>query len=195
MLDLTSHAVITVTAPTVEPVTLEQMKEHSRVDDEESDAYITALIPAARRALEDETGRAFMDQVLRVRLDSVPCSREILLPRAPLQSLVAITYINTAGATVTFTGVVDAITEQKPGRLVLRAGYDWPSDVAERAGAFMIEFRAGAASLGALDPLIVHGVRFLVHHWFTNREPVNVGNIVTPIPRALDAITSLLRVY
>jgi uncharacterized phiE125 gp8 family phage protein len=195
MLDCLARPVIVTVAPTEEPLTLAEMKEHLRVDTDAEDAYITALIPAARTMLEQETGRAFLQQSLRLRLDGAPSSRDILLPRAPLQSVSAIQYINTAGATIAFASPVDAITESTPGRISLRDGYDWPSDVAARAGAFWIDYIAGAASVEALDPRIVHAVRFLVSHWYANREPVNIGNIVNPLPRAVDALRDQLKVW
>jgi uncharacterized phiE125 gp8 family phage protein len=197
MLNLSARPVIVTVAPTVEPVTLAQMKVHCRIESDETleDDYIEELIVAARTTLEQETGRAFLQQTLRLRLDGAPSHRELLLPRAPLQSVSAIQYVNTASATVTFSGTIDAITEAEPGRIVLREGSDWPTDVAERAGSFWIDFVAGVPTVEALDPRIVHAVRLLTHHWWVNREPVNIGNIVTPLSRAIESLRDQLKVW
>lgn len=47
-----------ITAATVEPITLAQAKAHLRVAHDGDDALITAIIAAAREAVELETGRA-----------------------------------------------------------------------------------------------------------------------------------------
>lgn len=195
MLDLTASPVAVITPPSVEPVTVAQMKEHLRIDSDTEDSYLAALIPAARVTIEQETNRAFLSQTLRLRLDTPPSARELILPRAPLQAVTSITYTTTAGDSAAFSGTLDAITEQTPARVRLRDGYEWPSDVAQRAGAFAITYTAGAPNVAALDPRIIHAVRFLVAHWYAHREPVNVGNIVNPLPRAIDALCWQLRVF
>lgn len=50
--------------PTIEPVTLEEVKEHLRIDSNEEDPLINSYIEAARIIAEDSTGRKFISQTL-----------------------------------------------------------------------------------------------------------------------------------
>lgn len=61
-----------ITQPEIEPVTLAEMKRHLRTFSSvtEDDPDITALITAAREWVEDETGRALIDQQWRLTIDS-----------------------------------------------------------------------------------------------------------------------------
>jgi len=74
-----------VTPPTIEPVTLEEVKLHLRVDGTEEDSLISALITAARQKAEEYTKRAFITQSWELALDSV--SGKVYLPRPPVQAI------------------------------------------------------------------------------------------------------------
>jgi uncharacterized phiE125 gp8 family phage protein len=70
------------TAPAVEPVTLTEAKQHLRVDIDDDDTYIEALIVAARQYAEEYLDRALISQQLAVRMDTFPYEFE--LPRPPM---------------------------------------------------------------------------------------------------------------
>jgi len=74
-----------VTPPTIEPVTLEEVKLHLRVDGTEEDSLISALITAARQKAEEYTKRAFITQSWELALDSA--SGKVYLPRPPVQAI------------------------------------------------------------------------------------------------------------
>jgi uncharacterized phiE125 gp8 family phage protein len=61
-----------VTAPAVEPVSLEQAKVHLRVDTADDDALIGMLISAARAHAENVCRRAFVTQQWDLFLDAFP---------------------------------------------------------------------------------------------------------------------------
>jgi gp6-like head-tail connector protein len=61
-----------VTQPDIEPVTLEEMRMHLRVFGTDEDAMILGLIVSAREWVEDETGRALIDQSWRLTLSEDP---------------------------------------------------------------------------------------------------------------------------
>jgi len=60
----------TVTGPTQEPVTLQEVKEYLRVDDATDERVVRPFIETARRFCEEHTGRALMSQTLRLYLDA-----------------------------------------------------------------------------------------------------------------------------
>ncbi len=86
------------TAPSVEPITLTEGKLHLKVDGNDDNTLITALIKTVRRLAEAETKRAFITQTWQMYLDSAPA--EIRIPKAPLQSIESIKVISAVQDTV-----------------------------------------------------------------------------------------------
>lgn len=196
-------AVKVITAPSVEPISLEQAKAHLRVDTTDQDDLIESLISAARERIEDETGRALITQTLEIALDYfveppdlryvtypyLTPAKAILLPRPPLQSLKRITYIDGDGnevllhdevgsPTVISDLVVDTYSE--PGRLVPASGGNWPS-VQDRANAVVIRYTAGYASADDVPKPIVQAILLLLGHLHENPSAVSEQKYELPM--------------
>ena len=91
-----------ITAPTVEPVTLVEAKQRLRIDTDESDDDLWALLVAARQEIDGQhgwLGRALLTQTWELTLAAWP--GRIRLPLPPTQELVGITYRAPDGALVT----------------------------------------------------------------------------------------------
>src|SRR6185312_8936387 len=78
-----------LTAPAVEPLTLDEAKSYLRIDTADEDATVTALIAAARLHVEALTRRALVTQTWRLTLDAWPEDGRIPVRPAPLRSLAA----------------------------------------------------------------------------------------------------------
>lgn len=205
-LSITDPARVTiVTAPAVEPwlVSDAEVDHHVKRDSSEDDAYVTALISAARRHIERLTGLSLVNQTLKATYDRLPSvagvtAREIDLPRAPLVSIGAVTYLDQNGAAATFSAdnysAVNAGCAGAFGRLALKPSADWP-DLGDYRGALSVEFTAGFGSAASAVPADLRlAVLWLAAWWYETRTPVNVGNIVNPLPHHLDALIDAHRV-
>jgi len=95
------RSVYVSTAPTVEPVTVEEAKVFCRIDTTDDDVLITSLIKAAREASEHYTGRAYITQTLKYVLDTD--SRFLPLPKPPFSAVSTVKYLN---STKTWTTMV-----------------------------------------------------------------------------------------
>ena len=93
------------TAPSVEPITLDEAKNHLKIDSAEDNALISSKIITARQWAEKETKRAFITQTLEMYLDSAPA--EIEIPRPPLQSVESIKTISAVESSVDQTSAKD----------------------------------------------------------------------------------------
>lgn len=174
-------------APAGEPITLAEAKAWLRVDGTEEDVLILALIEAARAYVETFTGRALITQQWELALDGFP-DREIVLPRAPLASVQSVKYYDGAGTLQTFASAgyfVD--TRAEPGRVVLHADYDWPA-VQSRPSSVAVAYTVGYGTPSQVPQGLRTALRFTVAHWFTNRTPVNIGNIVNTIPASAESL-------
>ena len=82
-----------ITAPTIEPVSLEELRIHLRLDyDIEEDESLDALVESCRGYVEDFTRRALLTQTWDYYLDEFPSGNYIKLPFGNLQSVTRITY-------------------------------------------------------------------------------------------------------
>lgn len=118
-----------VTAPQTEPVSLDEAKDHLRVTTNDDDVKITGYITAARKWVENHTSRALITQTWDMWIKSFPLSTEaIYIPKAPMQSVTSITYVDSNGSDQTVTSsIYTADTDSDPGRVYLAYDQSWPT--------------------------------------------------------------------
>ncbi len=78
---------ILITPPAVEPVTLADAKAYLRVDNDDDDGVISALIAGARSHIEAQTRRALITQAWRLVRDAWPGDGRIAVLPSPLQQI------------------------------------------------------------------------------------------------------------
>jgi uncharacterized phiE125 gp8 family phage protein len=141
-----------VTEPTVEPLTLAEVKTHLHEDlsDASNDALITTLIAVARQAAEHRTQRALMLQTLEQTLDAFPVATDtnplaaIELEMPPVVDVTSVTYTDADGATITLSNTLYTLdAAREPAQLVpsYSAG-KWPATQGSVA-AVRVRYRAG----------------------------------------------------
>lgn len=173
-----------ITAPSVEPVSVAELKAHLRVTSSADDGYLGTLITAAREYAEQQTGRALAEQTREYTADAFPRCGVLRLGFAPVVSISSVKYLDETGAEQTLDASVYTVdTQSEPGALVLKVNQDWP-DTAILPAAVRVRYVCGAAA----RPLLKQAVLFIAAHWYEQRLPVNVGNIVNEIPHTLNAI-------
>ena len=80
---------ILLTAPAIEPLSLDETKAFLRVEHSDDDQLIASLVAAARMHVEAQTQLAFITQGWRVVLDCWPqCGRIVVRP-GPLKAITA----------------------------------------------------------------------------------------------------------
>jgi uncharacterized phiE125 gp8 family phage protein len=187
-----------VTPPGTEPLSVADAKLYCRVDHAAEDALFTSLAKAARQHLERLTGRALAEQTLQVTLPGFPRCKELPIPRPPLVSVTSVTYLDADGDAVVLVEDTDYAvnTESLPGALYAESG--WPSTIRGRSDAVRIVYVAGhgAAGAEALPENALVALRYLVSHWYTNRDTINLrfASDATIIPFTVKALASTLQV-
>ena len=137
--------------PYMEPVTLDEIKDHLRMQTINSfDSQLLGLITASREWVEDVTGRALVQQTWKYYLQDWPSGDEFKLPFPPLQSVTSIKYTNSAGTETEWTNTnYEVDTDSEPCRVILAYGYTWPSTTLHPKNPIEIEFVAGHDSDGS----------------------------------------------
>lgn len=182
-------AVKLVTPATDEVVTLEEAKAHLRVDTDDDDDLIEALISAAIAYVEKTNSIALTSQEWDLFLDAFPDGEEIEIPLPPLIEVDGVFYQDNAGSEQEWSAdnyVVD--NAASPGRLKLLNG-GWPS-ARDAANAIRIRFRAGYVEVGsspeapAVPAPIKQGILLLIGTMYENRETIVIGQTAVELPWA-----------
>lgn len=173
-----------ITAPTSEPVSVAEMKAHLRVTTSADDAYLGSLITAAREYAELQTWRALAAQTRETTADAFPSSGVLPLGLAPVVSISSVKYLDEAGSEQTLAATEYTIdTRREPGALLLAVDKAWP-DTAALHSSVRVQYVCGTTA----PQILKQAVLFIAAHWYEQRLPVNVGNIVNEIPHTLNAI-------
>lgn len=188
-------------APTIEPVSLVEMKAHLRVTFSEDDTQIGYLINAAHKYVEQYLGRALITQSILAKADGWPVQArssgfEIVLPRPPLQTITSITYVDVNGTTQTLsTSLYTTDIVSEPGRIVSTYNATWPT-TRSIANAVSIIYVCGYGSTYTSVPEpIRQAIKMLVADWFRNRETNVLGTIVDELPMGVMALLNPYRMF
>lgn len=184
-------ALICLEPPVVEPVTLSEAKAHCRIDVEDDDALVAALISTAREHLEriSRPQLAMTAQRWLFVADAWPTSNTIELRPYPLLSVVEVRYTDAGGVETTIApSEYQVDTYSQPGRLHMVNG--WPSATLAPLNGLEIEFTAGYGVDVLSPPLALRqAVLLLVAHWYENRElALTTGAIPKELPFAVKSL-------
>lgn len=133
-----------------EPVTLAQAKDYLRVKTATEDAKILAMIPRARKWVEDYTGLALMRRTFTERLRPT-MGGVIRLSKGPLVSVPDVEYVDSSGSTATVSP-----TAYPPATAIFAT---WPS--LDQNEAFSVTYTAGLA-LQEIDERLIGAMLALI---------------------------------
>lgn len=187
--------------PTLEPLTLAEVKEHLRVDHDDEDNVIAIYIRAAREFLEGPLGflgRALVTQSWRLTLDSFPTTitdAAIRIPLPPLQSITQIAYDDSAGV----EQIIDAAdyyvdNQSEPGWVVPSGSLAWPTPI-DAINSVRVDFVCGYLGTSNDSPSVVlanipfnikAGMLLMIGNMYENREDNVVGVISTRLPNGAE---------
>lgn len=180
---------ILLTTPAAEPLALDEAREFLRVEHNDDDELIAALIAGARLHIEAQTKRALITQSWRLGLDAWPESGRIGVRPAPLQAVTAARIYGAEGSAEmldlqSFVRVLDS-TEI--------AFVPWAMPVPGRiASGIELDLRVGYGdtALAVPEPLR-QAMRLLVAHWYENRGLV--AEAAAALPETVAALIAPYR--
>lgn len=183
---------ILLTPPAAEPLTLAEAKAFLRVEHDDDDAVIAALIAAARGQIEAQTRRGLLSQTWRVVLNQWPADGRIALRLAPLRNVLAARTFDAAGnasALDTQRFVIDAAAG-----VILAPPWSLPPPGRAAAGIELdIEIGFGPDAQD-VPQVLRHAVRTLVAHWYDHRGMIAIGASVAMWPGSVNAMIGSYRV-
>jgi len=179
-----------------------------RVESATDDALIDALVKAARKMVEDNTGRSLITQTWNYYLDFFPVRsyrgrepwwdgvRQVAISQAffitqhiPLpwaSPLISITHLKTFDendvGTIFPASNFFADINQEPGRLTLRSGSSWPSGIFRQSSGIEIQFVSGYGAAADVPEDIKLAIKMTVAWLYEHR-----GDQVLKMGTAVDA--------
>lgn len=184
-----------ISAPTITPFLLNDVKDYLGIYNSDSDARISDLIQAVARSAEIITRRTLFTSTWSYFLDCFP-GREILLPKPPVQSVSYVKYYDTAGALQTLDAAnyqLDVVSE--PARLGVAPNITWPSTESGRYNAVEIQYVAGYTSRGQLPAGLAQAMLYHIQHLYDFRAPYVSGMSVAEVPFSIEAHYAPYRVW
>lgn len=170
-----------VTSRVLLPISLSDMKRHLVSDQlfTDDDLYITGLIHAAANDWEQRTKRTLLTSTHERFVEP---TQQIYLYTHPIQSIVSVKCHTPEG-----------VEELEDFETMLYTFPAWVRLDSIPAGTRVIQVRYVAGHLAASDiqPNHCHAVKFLVAHWYLNREPVHpMGSMARSLPLAYESLVT-----
>lgn len=185
---------ILLTPPAIEPLSLAEARDFLRLDHDEDDDVLAALIAAARLRVEAHTRRALIAQHWRLVRDCWPASGLLKLLPVPVRALEAVRLWTEEGVPqeLDLTAfVLDAVSA--PARL--RFARDTLTQPGRPFAGIEIDIEAGYGAAAADVPApLRHAIRLLVTHWYENRALVNASGEVAAMPASVLSLVAPYRV-
>lgn len=180
-----------LTDPVAEPITVDQAREHLRIEDSVFDVEIPlveALIAAARDYCESYCNRAWASASWLILVDSIPNYGRICMPDPGTTDVTAISYLDSQDA----EQVIDASDYSYDDvRQLLIPESSWPSD----AEYVAITYTAGPDHSASPAPIIpkslISAIKLRLTDLYENRSAMEAGTIISKNP----AIEELLNPY
>lgn len=199
-----------VTAPTIKPVTLTEVKAALDISYTAKDTLITGLIAGATAWLDGWTGvlgRALCEQTWRQDYDGFRCwsntkmprhyGLQLRLPLKPVISITSVKYTDANGGEQTIGSTNYTLKEDEIGCYVEFITTYIPPTVGVESASVRVAYLAGYATATGVwtGPESIKQAMFLViRQWFDNPTAAIVGATIEKMPFAVQALLAPYRV-
>lgn len=187
-----------ITAPSVEPVTLADVKEQISFGDSLQDVVLVNHIKEARQYCEEYLNRALITQTLEMAFDSFPSDLffdAFKLKKMPIQSIESVKYLDTDGVEQTLDSDQYVLDDYSAWHSLMPAyAVSWPS-TQDSALAVKIRYVAGYGDAGSDVPSpLLQAIKLIVGHWVRYLPVAESGVTITRVPFAAENLMDNYRV-
>lgn len=174
-----------VTGPVSEPVTLQEAKDHLRVEVTTDDSLIGRLITDAREWAERYTRRALVSQTWRLWADEFPDADDgdeyltLELPGGKVASVSSVKYTDADGTVQTLSASAYQLSSKGHDTIArLRPVYGgaWPA-ARDEPDAVQVEYVVGYGAASDVPSQIKQAILLHVGWHYEHREPATLGAI------------------
>lgn len=165
-METTSWTIDRTAGPGVLPLTLEDAKEHLRISasDTTHDQLLTRAITAATEQLEQDTGRAIIQQTFVQYLNDFPTESYIRLYVKPISAVTGVTYEDTDGSQTLATTVYGFDSARR--QLYLKYDQSWPSTTGIQSNVAITMTCGYGTAPSSVPRLIQEALLLQTSEWF-----------------------------
>lgn len=185
--------VVVTSGPPEEPISIAEAKAYARVDIDDDDELIAAMIVAARQWSESFANRIWIETAFQWTLDGF--FNQFCLPRCPVISVDQFDYVDQQGVTQTLAPSGYQVDTTDPLEARIRPAYNqhWPVARAVYS-AVTIDFTAGfGPDADSVPELVKQAIKVVVNDFYEHRESFIAGTSIAKVPRAAEALLGLKR--
>lgn len=174
------------------PVSVAEVKLDQRIEHDDDDALLEALIIAATEYAREFVGKALISEEWALSLRSAGRDGRISLPVTPVSALVSATYFDADNQAQSLNVSDFYLYSGEDWSYIEPVNGSWPT-VYDRLDAITVTFTAGfGADAADVPSTIRQAIRLLVGHWYENRLAAS-DIVVQKIPFGADALLGLSR--
>lgn len=141
-----------ITLPSIEPVTVNEVKVFARIDGIDEDDLLEGFIKTIRSKVELYLGQSIITQTIRLSMDQWN-SNVIELPMSPLISVTSVQTLDEDDTATTYSSsYYYIITDSMPGKLIIKKSIQPPINTSRLYGGFRITYTAGYGSIASSVP-------------------------------------------
>lgn len=178
------HTYKEVSAPAVEPITLQELKEHLHIEQGYTveDSYLNSIITASRKSCENYCKRAFINTDYILYLDYF--KSDCIEVKYPVSAVSSFTYIDINNQQQTLLEGTDFYVDSKSINGKIHAITGFPAVYEDSYNNIEIQFTTGYGAAAAAIPAdIKHAVKILAAQFYLYREDKEVKH-----PRAVNLL-------
>ena len=180
-----------ITPPGSEPLSLDEIKDHLRIDHAHEDVLIADLLSAARQHAEHLCGQKIIMLVWRQYESSFPCDFTVPLRVAPVRSVDFVTAFDAQGQPNLVDGSLFELVRGTEPALIK---FDREFDRTRAFNGLEVDVTAGMGELGVdIDDAIKRAILLLIAHWYEFRGLVTPQQQPVSIPPGVDVLLSAYR--
>jgi uncharacterized phiE125 gp8 family phage protein len=183
------------TPPSVEPVSVTELKSQLRITSTSQDVMLLQLIKAARQHAEDYLRYSIVSTSWVLYLDSFPASGEpIWVQKSPMTSVTTLKYYNDSGVLITLVKNTDYVPDYNsmPARVYEAYGKTWPT-TRLIPNAVEMAFTSGYATAADVPEQIKQAVLMIASSLYENPSDEVTGTQVNAINKNSEWLLRPLR--
>lgn len=180
-----------ITPPALEPLGLDEIKLHLRIDHDDEDTLLMSTLSAARHYVELRCGRKLITQAWRQYEAEFPPGYELPLRLAPVQDILSVVSFDREGNPASLEPLYVSLIHGRHGAVLK---FDSGLDPQVAANGLEIDLLVGMGDLGLdVDDALKRAILLLVTHWYEFRGAVPPGQQPVSLPPGLDALMAPYR--
>lgn len=173
-------------SPSLEPLTLDEVKAHLRLSSDHEDNLLAATLKAAREFTEFSSHQKLMTQSWRQYEICLPVSRCIALRVSPVQNVLQVTAFDRDGNPSVVPGEQYQLLRGTELPVLQLSGSVDPSIA---ANGLEIDLSVGFGDLGVDVPSgLQRAILLLISHWYEFRGAVSPNDQPVSLPAGFEAL-------